>query len=144
MSIAYSLDDQLIDAAFIGDVDEVRCLLAAGANPDAHDDDSRTALLIATADGQRELVRELLEAGANPNLRDQDGFAALDIAVYRRTFDLAWLLVRFGADTFARDNVGLSALARASLVGFASSAMLDLLGRGLARESARAFARVAS
>ena len=69
MPTPYTLDDQLVDAAFLSDVDEVRLLLQQGANPDTRDDEQRTPLIHATQDCHRELIRILLEAGADPNLR---------------------------------------------------------------------------
>jgi cytohesin len=111
----YSLDDQLVDAAFLADLDEVRDLLAQGGDPDARDDEQRTPLMLAVAEDHREMVRVLLEVGADPNLRDQDGWSALDVAVARKMIDMAWLLVRFGADVNASDDLGRSLLLRASL-----------------------------
>jgi ankyrin repeat protein len=130
----YSLDDQLVDAAFLSDVDEVRLLLQQGADPDARDEEYQTPLLYAASDRNRDLVRVLLEAGADPNLRDQDGWAALDVAVYRRTLDIVWLLVHFGADVNARDDMGRSVLLRAVLAANGSTEILDLLQRCGARD----------
>lgn len=98
MQYSYSLDDELVDAAFVSDVDAVRLLLARGASPDARDDERRTALMTAVSEQNRELVRVLLEAGADPNLRDEDGWTALDLAVARRTHEIIALLASFGAD----------------------------------------------
>jgi uncharacterized protein len=109
----YSLDDELVDAVFLSDADDVRRLLGEGANPDARDDDDQPALMMATADGNRDLVRLLLEAGAETSLRDGDGWTALDVAVYRKTLDLVWLLLQYGAKTSAMDDTGSSVLLRA-------------------------------
>lgn len=117
MQYLYSLDDELVDAAFLEDLDDVRCLLAQGANPDARDEEQRTPLMLAVAEGHREMVRALLEAGADPNLRDQDGWSALDVAVARKMIEIAWLLVQFGADVNASDDLHRSPLARAKLAG---------------------------
>ncbi len=129
VTCTYSLDDQLVDAIFISDADDVRTLLAQGADPDARDDEQHPALTLAIADGGPELVRLLLEAGANPNLRDADGFTALDVAVYRRRLDLVWLLLRFGADANTCDEQGTSTLWRASLVAPEDSRIHELLWR---------------
>lgn len=149
MLTLYSLDDQLIDAAFLSDIDDVRLLLGQGANPDARDEEQRTPLMNATTDCNRELVHVLLEAGADPNLRDQDGWTALDVAVYRKTLDIVWLLVHFGADVNAQDDTGSSVLVRALLACGGSTEIPDLLRRWGARDdlanavgvSARALAR---
>lgn len=129
MQNLYSLDDQLVDAAFVADLDEVRLLLAQGGNPDARDDEQRTPLMLAAAEGNRELVRVLLEAGADPNLRDQDGWSALDVAVARKMIDVAWLLVQFGADVNALDDLGRSLLLRATAAAGEPDPMVQALVR---------------
>jgi uncharacterized protein len=129
VSCYYSLDDQLVDAIFLSDADEVRALLTQGADPDARDEEQRPALTLAIADGEPELVRLLLEAGADPNLGDADGLRALDVAVYRRRLDLVWLLLRFGADANTCDELGLSTLWRASLASTENSRIHELLWR---------------
>ena len=50
-----------------GQADAVKAILAAGANPNAVDQYSRTALQLATKSGNAEVVSVLLSAGANPN-----------------------------------------------------------------------------
>lgn len=144
MQSFYSLDDELADAVFLCELDDVRSLLERGADPDARGEDERTSLMNATMDGQRELVRVLLEAGADPNLRDADGWTPLDVAVYRKALDLIWLLVHFGADVNAQDDMGISVLMRAVLASNGSGEVVDLLQRWGARadlpESPRAVA----
>jgi cytohesin len=140
----YSLDDELADAVFLADIDDVRALLDRGANPDARDEEQRTSLMNATLDGHRDLVRVLLEAGSDPNLRDVDGWTPLDVAVYRKALDVIWLLVHFGADVNAQDDMGISVLMRAVLASNGSTEVVDLLQRWGARadwsESPRAVA----
>jgi ankyrin repeat protein len=129
----YSLDDELVDAVFLCDIDEVRALLQRGANPDARDEDHRTLLMNATQSGHREILRALLEAGADPNLRDADQWTPLDVAVYRKAFDMVWQLVQFGADVNAQDDMGISVLLRAVLASNGSTEIVDLLQRRGAR-----------
>ena len=130
MSSFYSIDEQLVDAVFLTDTEDVQTLLLQDADPDARDDENRTVLSIAVADGSCELVRLLLEAGADPNLRDDDGLIALDIAIYRRRLDLAWLLVHFGAGT--KGVASESTLWRASLVALEDPGIQALVERSLA------------
>ena len=129
----YSLDDELADAVFLADTEDVRALLGRGADPDARDEDQRTPLMNATMDGHRELVHMLLEAGADPNLRDADQWSPLDVAVYRKSLDLIWLLLQFGADVNAQDDMGISVLTRALLAAHGSAEIIDLLLRWGAR-----------
>jgi ankyrin repeat protein len=130
-----SLDDDLIYAAFLEDLDEVRFLLSQGANPDARDEEQRTPLMLAVTEGHGEMVRVLLEAGADPNLRDQDGWGALDVAVARKMIEIAWLLVQFGADANASDDRHRSPLSRALLTAGQPDPMVQLLVRWGARDN---------
>ncbi len=57
----------VIDAAKIGDAQELRKLLAAGATPDAKDNDNKTALMYAAEKGYNEAVKALIEYGADVN-----------------------------------------------------------------------------
>lgn len=125
----YSLDDELVDAAFLADLDDVRHLLAQGAHPDARDEEQRTPLMLAVAEGHRELVQVLLDAGADPNLRDLDGWSALDVAVARKMIEIVWLLVQFGADVNASDDLGRSPLSRARLMAGEPDPMVQVLAR---------------
>ena len=68
----------LMYAALYGDVDAMRRLLEAGADPNAASDGGSTALMLAIHDTDK--TRLLLEAGANPNVRPDDGRTALIIA----------------------------------------------------------------
>jgi cytohesin len=62
-------------AAAAGDVDELKRLLANGADPDAQAPRNRkTALHLAAAAGHEAVVVALIEAGANVNAQDSDGF----------------------------------------------------------------------
>jgi ankyrin repeat protein len=131
---SYSLDDELVDAAFLEDLDDVRCLLAQGANPDARDEEQRTPLMLAVADGHGEMVRALLEGGADPNLRDQDGWSALDVAVARKMLEIAWLLVQFGAEVNASADLHRSPLSRALLLAGQPDPLVQVLVRWGARE----------
>jgi ankyrin repeat protein len=125
----YSLDDQLVDAIFLSDVDDVRLLLEQGANPDTWDEEQQTPLMNATRDCNSAMVRILLEAGADPNLRDDDGWTALDVAVYRGTLDTVWLLIHYGADANAQNGTGRSVLLRAGLAAEDSTGVTDRLQR---------------
>jgi glutaminase len=67
-------------AASQGDLDEVRALIAAGAQPGTADYDGRTPLHLAAAEGQLEIVRYLLAAGADPRPVDRWGGTPLSDA----------------------------------------------------------------
>ncbi len=117
MPILYTLNDELLDAVFLRDADEVCKLLARGADPNAFNEERCTPLMMATVEGDVEIARSLLEAGADPNLVDGDGWTALDVAVYRRTLDLVWLLLQYGAAATAQTDTGSKVLVRAMFGG---------------------------
>ncbi len=117
MPTYYTLNDELLDAVFLRDAEEVRKLLALGANPDAYNEDRCTPLMMATVEGDTEIARSLLEAGADPNLVDGDGWTALDVAVYRRTLDLVCLLLQYGATSTNENDTGSKVLVRAMFRG---------------------------
>jgi ankyrin repeat protein len=137
LEFGYSREDQLADAVFLEDVDEVRALLDEGVGTDAVDEDHRTPLMAAVAVGHVVLVQLLLAAGADPNARDADGWTPLHVAAQRRRLDLAWLLVRAGADVNARDDDGNSVLWRALLTCTGQMDIIDFLRRAGARDDVR-------
>jgi ankyrin repeat protein len=140
----YTLNDELLDAVFLRDAEEVRKVLAQGANPDACNEDRCTALMMATVEGDTEIARSLLEAGADPNLVDGDGWTALDVAVYRRTLELVCLLLQYGATTTDETDTGSKVLVRAMFRGQSNAQdVLRLLpGWGGARDLAETLATV--
>jgi uncharacterized protein len=117
LPILYTLNDELLDAVFLRDPDEVRKLLAQGADPDVCNADRCTPLMMATVEGDAEIARSLLEAGADPNRFDRDGWTALDVAIFRRTLDLVWLLLQYGATPTDQADTGSRVLVRALFGG---------------------------
>jgi uncharacterized protein len=103
----------IVDAAFVCDLIKVRQLLAAGADPNARDEDSRTPLFSAVLGGSIGLVGLLLESGADVNASDSHGFSALHFAAQEELPEMARLLVAKGADVNAQDEDGSSVLWRA-------------------------------
>lgn len=70
--------EPLVKAAYSGDVDEVKRLLAAGEDVDVLDESfDATALDVAVGRGNREIVGVLLKAGADPNRVNSKGQTAL-------------------------------------------------------------------
>jgi glutaminase len=64
---------RLLYAASQGDLDELRAVLATGADANAADYDGRTGLHLAAAEGHLGAVRFLLAAGAKPDVVDRWG-----------------------------------------------------------------------
>ena len=71
---------QLINAASLGDIDEISRLIAHGADLNASDYDGRSPLHLAASEGRLEAVEFLLNKGANSAVRDRWGASPHDDA----------------------------------------------------------------
>ena len=80
--------------------ERVAQLLAAGANPDAVDNDNqdRTALHLAVEAEAAHIVAQLLAAGANPDAVDDQGRTPLSEAVRAKATDMMAQLLAAGAN----------------------------------------------
>jgi ankyrin repeat protein len=117
----------LLHAAAVGRVDDVSDLLQSGvsANSKAHDKTGRTALILASASGHRDVVKLLLESDADVEARDATGHTALNWAALRSRNDVILQLVEHGADIDTRDNGGTTPLHYA--VGTGNTELVDML-----------------
>jgi len=70
-------DNELSNVCFNGKVEEVRALLAAGANVNATEGNDVTPMYMASQQGHADLVKLLLAAGANVNAACIDGTTPL-------------------------------------------------------------------
>ena len=98
--------DALHRAAEAGDVNGLRAALKAGADVNARDGNSWTALMHAVAKGYPVLVEPLLEAGASPDVRARDGATALFMAADERHTEIIVLLMEAEADVSVRGPKG--------------------------------------
>lgn len=84
-------------AATRGDIEAVERMLRSNISIDASDYDGRTALHLASAEGQREMVRFLLESGADTGVLDRWGSTPLSDALRHQHTGVAELLRDHGA-----------------------------------------------
>ncbi|MBP3499228.1 MAG: ankyrin repeat domain-containing protein [Akkermansia sp.] len=97
----------LMQAVRRGNADEVRALLAAGADPNIPEWHNNTPLMHACQHGYTDIVRMLLAAGADVNARDDEGWTALmGVCVSRNnpTTEIAEMLLAAGADITPADT----------------------------------------
>ena len=128
------IDQELIDAAFICDVERVRDLLRRGADPDARNDEGHPPLVSAVLGGSLALLDVLLRGGADVDARDPYGCTPLHFAAQEVLPEMAERLIAKGADVNAQDEEGNTPLARAIFFARGRRAIVDLLRRHGAKD----------
>lgn len=103
-------DTLLMSAVTWGQIEDVRILLAKGANVHLKNLDGDTALrgiaLFNRPQRDRAVLKLLLQHGANINDRDPDGDTALHTAVYSGHVEHVLMLTENGADVNNRNILG--------------------------------------
>lgn len=102
-----ALGKKLLKTVCANDLNPIKELLAAGADPNAMNDYGRTPLHIAVSCCKDEICRLLLEAGADPMAKDKDGQTPLH---YATEGTKVRLLLEAGADPMAKDAYGRTPL----------------------------------
>lgn len=117
------VDRRLREAAAVGDVEEVRSQLRAGADVHATDDQGRTALIVAAYGAHVETAQVLIDAGADVNAKDETTQSAYLIATSEigpgPGLDLLRRTLARGADVRSLDRYQGTGLIRAADRGFA-------------------------
>lgn len=90
--------EALFGACRAGDFEEVRLLLAAGADVNGQDFMGFTPLLEAVSKGHLEIVRLLIEKGADVNKQDGDGYTPLHEAASHGYTEIVKSLIEANAD----------------------------------------------
>jgi len=81
----------------MGDLGQVRELIAKDVNPDSTVNDGATPLINSVKNGHIEVVKFLISKNANPNMQDDCGFTPLMYAAKNNRQDIAELLIEGGA-----------------------------------------------
>jgi hypothetical protein len=105
---------RLSRAAAEGDEQQVRAILARGADPNGIDESGRTALINASWRGRIPTVQVLLSVGADYDFVGKDGQSALSWASANGYADVAKLLLETGAKANLTDLKGRTPLMRAA------------------------------
>lgn len=84
-------------AAHDGDVTGIRQLIAAGADPEARDDNGRTPVHVAAFASQDDAIRALAKAGADLNALENRAYDIVTIAAVADDVELLDLAVTLGA-----------------------------------------------
>lgn len=94
------------DATTRGEIDKVRLLVREGADVNAKDKFSQTALMYASRVGNIDLVRLLVESGADLNTAAKHNLSALMLAVINGHAEVVRILIESGADLTIRGGKG--------------------------------------
>lgn len=101
----------LMYAAWGGNAEAIRYLIANGANVNDTNSGGVTALMLAAYANQDEAARVLLDNGANPDLFDKKYNSALTFAIAKENLSMIRLLASRGVGLNQRGRLGRSPLA---------------------------------
>ena len=87
-----------LQAAFSGDLQNVKSTLDGGGNVEETDRAGNTALIISSFKGHNDIVQYLIDKGANVNAQAKDGFTALIYAAQQGRIDTMDILITNHAD----------------------------------------------
>jgi uncharacterized protein len=88
----------LFAAVAEGNLEQVKELIAAGADLEERDAHARTPLLVAAHLSHDEVAKVLLEAGANPNALDEQRYDLITIAAVNNDVEMIKVGLEYGAD----------------------------------------------
>ena len=90
-----TLDAKLIFAILHQDVEQVRYLLDAGADPNAGNSDEGTSLMWAAVTGNLTIVNMVLEKGAKLNIKNDSDVNALLFTIVIKNHDVVKILINW-------------------------------------------------
>ena len=98
---------QLVEAAFDGDLDEMKNWIDKGYHLESTDGRKHTALSEAACQGHTHIVNYLLDNGADPNAASDTGRSPLWRASFNNHISVVKLLLEAGGDPDCRDKVSM-------------------------------------
>jgi hypothetical protein len=91
---AWGVNEDLLEAARVGDLPAVQALIGKGAAIETKTDYGQTPLYLAAMNGREEVVRYLLDKGASPDVHDTFYKASmLDFVLMRKHYGVARMLI---------------------------------------------------
>jgi hypothetical protein len=122
-SVMTALEEKLIRASALNEVNDAKLLIANGANVNASDHGNATALWYAVRTGNRNigdtrLIDLLLARGADPNITAECRLTPLMHAVDRGDATVVRVLLEHGADVNGVTAEGYTALMAAAALGW--------------------------
>ena len=100
----------LVEAAFDGDLEEVKSEISKGYHLESEDGRKHTALSEAACQGHINVINFLLESGADPNSKSDTGRSPLWRAAFNQHFEAAKILLEAGGDPDCRDKVSMESV----------------------------------
>ena len=110
----YSFELAFLEASLTCNFDAFQFLLVIGVNVDYANEKGKTALLVASQQGHKEMVNYLIAANADINASDVDSRSALIIASENNDVELAQILLNAKANPNHQRNDGSTSLHIAS------------------------------
>ena len=126
-SCASSCAGLLHNAAFLGDIEMIRVLIAGGAAASVRNRQQATPLHFAAHANRAAAAATLLDHGAEADAHDERGATPLHFAAYGNHIQSVLALLRGGATPDARDGEGATAMHNAAYQGHAEAvgALID-------------------
>jgi ankyrin repeat protein len=100
----YAFGPAIHKAAYRGDLNKMKELLASGANPNMPDKKGLTPLMLATQKKHQDIMTVLISHGADVNAKLKNGFTALFYPCMFGGAAIAKLLIDSGANVNAKED----------------------------------------
>ncbi|WP_043923239.1 ankyrin repeat domain-containing protein [Leadbettera azotonutricia] len=108
----------ILNAAYKGDVEMVRLILATKPDPDVRDHFGASAVHEAIFESNLEVIQLLLDSGFDVNAQvASNGYTPLHYAVWLNKPDAVKLLLSYNADKTIKDKKGFTPLEKATKEG---------------------------